>query len=56
MSIDPVHYLVVANNTGVDDDAELIAYIDVAFGLPFEALGQEVRVKWSEVKKAIFRL
>lgn len=49
--------IVVFKHTGADGTARLIAYIDVATGLPFTpAAGQTINIAWDAGANKIFKL
>jgi len=49
--------VVIFKHTGVDATARLVAYIDVATGLPFTpAAGQIVTIQWDSGANRIFKL
>ena len=53
---DPSEALVIYKDTGVEATSPLIAYIDVATGLPVTPNGGDITVQWDNGANKIFKL
>lgn len=53
---DPSEALVIYKHTGTESTSNLIAYIDVATGLPVTPNGGDITVQWDNGANKIFKL
>lgn len=53
---DDVSAIILFKDTGTPSTSRLIAYIDTATGLPFDASGGDVTVAWDDGTNRIFKL
>lgn len=51
-----VSAFIIFHDTGVDSTSELIAYYDVANGLPYDPQGDSVKIHWDVGSNGIFTL